>query len=54
MKHIKLTNSLLIITLLVAAGCVKESSQKILQMEGPQLENVTFFAELVSPDSRTK
>lgn len=53
MKHTKLTNSLLIITLLVAFGCVKESSQKILQMEGPQLENVTFLAELGSSDSKT-
>lgn len=54
MKHIKLTNSLLIITLLVAFGCVKESSQKISQMEGePQLENVTFLAELGSSESKT-
>ncbi len=53
MKHIKLTNSLLIITLLVAAGCVKDSSQKVLQPENPQLENVTFLAELGSSESKT-
>ena len=44
MKHIKLTNLLLTATLLVSFGCVKETSQKILQMAGPQLENVTFLA----------
>lgn len=53
MKHIKLTNLLLTATLFVAFGCVKDSSQKVLQPENPQLENVTFLAELGSSDSKT-